>query len=106
MTSSFSSSSVEKEAGRFNELVSRSELKRAANLRQLVNGLIPNDRLPPDYFAMMRELHSIGNSLNQLARHALATSIVDAPLYDRSNTKLDEAIQRFTKAIVLLRKRE
>jgi len=95
-----------KEADRFNRLVGRSGLTRAAYLRQLVNGLIPNDRPPPDYFAMMRELHSIGNNLNQLARYAHATGIVDASRYDRNIDKLDEVIKRITEAVILPRLRE
>ena len=57
-----------KEAEAFQKKVKRSGLSREAYLRHLVNGLEPQDAPPPDYYAMMRELHGIGNNLNQIAR--------------------------------------
>ncbi len=57
-----------KEAETFAKKVKRSGLSREAYLRHLVNGVVPNDAPPPDYYAMMRELHGIGNNLNQIAR--------------------------------------
>ena len=57
-----------KEAEAFQKKVKKSGLSREAYLRHLVNGLEPQDAPPPDYYAMMRELHGIGNNLNQVAR--------------------------------------
>jgi len=57
-----------KEAEAFQKKVKKSGLSREAYLRHLVNGLEPQDAPPPDYYAMMRELHGIGNNLNQIAR--------------------------------------
>ena len=59
-----------KEAEAFQKKVKRSGLSREAYLRHLVNGLVPQDAPPPDYYAMMRELHGIGNNLNQIAAKA------------------------------------
>ena len=59
-----------KEAEAFQKKVKKSGLSREAYLRHLVNGLEPQDAPPPDYYAMMRELHGIGNNLNQIAVHA------------------------------------
>ena len=57
-----------KETEAFQKKVKKSGLSREAYLRHLVNGLEPQDAPPPDYYAMMRELHGIGNNLNQIAR--------------------------------------
>lgn len=46
-----------KEAEAFQKKVKKSGLSREAYLRHLVNGLEPQDAPPPDYYAMMRELH-------------------------------------------------
>ena len=59
-----------KEAEALQKKVKKSGLSREAYLRHLVNGLEPQDAPPPDYYAMMRELHGIGNNLNQIAIHA------------------------------------
>ena len=56
-----------KEAEAFQKKVKKSGLSREAYLRHLVNSLVPQDAPPPDYFAMMRELHGIGNNLNQIS---------------------------------------
>ena len=69
-----------KEAEAFQKKVKKSGLSREAYLRHLVNGLEPQDAPPPDYYAMMRELHGIGNNLNQIARIINQQSKTDAPL--------------------------
>ena len=33
-------------------------------MRHLINGIVPCNAPPPDYFSMMKELHGIGNRLN------------------------------------------
>ena len=63
----FNFGATKKEAEAFQKKVKRSNLSREAYLRHLVNGLTPQDAPPPDYYAMMRELHGIGNNLNQTA---------------------------------------
>ena len=57
-----------KEAEALDKKVKRSGLNREAYLRQLISGVVPRDAPPSDYYSMMRELHKIGNNLNQLTR--------------------------------------
>ena len=59
-----------KEAEALDKKVKRSGLNREAYLRQLISGVVPRDAPPPDYYSMMRELHKIGNNLNQIAQKA------------------------------------
>ena len=56
-----------KEAEAFQKKVKKSGLSREAYLRHLVNGLVPQDAPPPDYFSMMRELHGIGKNFRKSA---------------------------------------
>ena len=58
---------TDEELSRLRALVKRSGLSQEAYLRSLVAGLRPRDKPPPDYYAMTRELHAIGNNLNQIA---------------------------------------
>ena len=58
---------IKKRPRRCKRGVRKAGLSREAYLRHLVNGLMPQDSPPPDYYAMMRELHGIGNNLNQIA---------------------------------------
>ena len=59
-----------KEAEALNKKVKKSRISREAYLRHLINGVVPQDAPPPVYFDFMRELHRVGNNLNQLARIA------------------------------------
>ena len=70
-----------KEAETLQKRVKKSGLSREAYLRHLVNGLVPQDAPPPDYFSMMRELHGIGNNLNQIAVKAHTLNVLDVQRY-------------------------
>ena len=90
-----------KEAEAFNKRVKRSGLSREAYLRHLINGLVPRDAPPPDYFSMMRELHGIGNNLNQIAQKAHTLNVVDVQRYDTAVRQFEAAVKKITEAVVL-----
>ena len=95
-----------KEAEVFQKKVKRSGLSREAYLRHLVNGLEPQDAPPPDYYAMMRELHGIGNNLNQIAVKAHTLNVLDVQRYDEACRKIDTAVKKITEAVILPRPME
>lgn len=90
-----------KEDEAFNKRVKRSGLSREAYLRHLINGLVPRDAPPPDYFSMMRELHGIGNNLNQIAQKAHTLNVVDVQRYDTAVRQFEAAVKKITEAVVL-----
>ena len=92
---------IEDEA--FQLMVKTSGLSSEAYLRHLVIGLEPQDAPPPDYYAMKRELHGIGNNLNQIAAKAHTLNALDVQRYDENCRKLDEAIKTITAAVILPR---
>ena len=96
----------EKEAESFNKNVKRSGLSREAYLRQLINGLVPRDAPPPDYYAMMRELYHIGNNMNQIAQKVHAMSFIDTKRYDEGVAEFKSAVRKITEAVVLPQKLE
>lgn len=96
----------EKEAERFNRLVKRSGLPREVYLRHLINGLIPTDAPPPDYFSMMKELRHIGTNLNQIAQKAHILNVLDIKRYDENAALLKKAVVDITNAVMLPRKME
>ena len=89
-----------KEADMLNRKVKRSGLSMSANLRHLINGVVPRDAPPPDYYAMMRELYRIGNNLNQIAQKAHTLQVIDAQRYDKDYRMLESAIRKITSAVV------
>jgi len=93
----------QKEADILNEKVKKSCLSREAYLRQLINGLVPQDAPPPDYYSMMKELYRIGNSLNQIARKANTLNMIDRPQYNKAVGEFESAVKKITEAVVLPR---
>jgi len=95
-----------KEAEALNKRVKKSGLSRESYLRHIINGLVPTDTPPPDYFSMMRELHGIGNNLNQIAQKAHVLNVMDVQRYDEAVKSLDRTILNITNAVMLPRKLE
>ena len=81
-------------------LVRASGLSRETYLRRLISGVVPRDAPPPDFFSMMRELHYIGNNLNQIATKAHALNAIDAKHYDDGVQLFEEAVQEILSAVL------
>lgn len=90
-----------KEAEALDKRVKKSGLSREAYLRQLINGLVPRNAPPPDYYSMMREFHQIGNNLNQIAQKAHVLNVIDVQRYDREMRRFQQAVEQITEAVVL-----
>ena len=90
-----------KEAEAFQKKVKKSGLPRETYLRHLVNGLEPQDAPPPDYYAMMRELHGIGNNLNQIAQYFHSGGFYSKSMQDEINRHLTALWQLRQEAIKL-----
>lgn len=90
-----------KEAEALDKRVKKSGLSREAYLRQLINGLVPKNAPPPDYYSMMRELHQIGNNLNQIAQKAHVLNVIDVQRYDQEVRKFRQVVEQITEAVVL-----
>ena len=94
-----------KEADALNKRVKKSRLSREAYLRHLIDGEVPREAPPPDYFSFMRELHNVGNNLNQIAQKAHVLNVVDVKRYDDSCRSIEKLIRDITEAVVLPAKR-
>ena len=55
---------------------------------------------------MMRELHKIGNNLNQIAQKAHVLNVIDVQRYDQEVRKFNEAVRKITEAVILPEKNE
>lgn len=90
-----------KEAETLNKRVKKSGISREAYIRHLIEGSVPREAPPPDYYAMMRELYAIGKNLNQIAQKAHVLNVMDAQRYDEEARRLEATIRRITEAVVL-----
>ena len=90
-----------KEAEVLDKKVKKSGLNREAYLRQLISGVVPRDAPPPDYYSMMRELHKIGNNLNQLTVIAHKTGSIDIMKYKEDMKTLNNSIVEIREQVYL-----
>lgn len=74
-------------------------LSKEAYIRSLIHGYVPKAMPSPDYFAMMRALHAIGNNLNQLAMKAHAIGHLDRVTFQREADDLRRAVQQIQQAV-------
>jgi len=93
-----------KEAEILGKKVKRSGLSREVYLRHLINGVVPNDAPPPDYFSMMKELHKIGNNLNQISVKAHMLNVIDVQRYDEACRLFQQTVKDITAAVILPKK--
>lgn len=89
-----------KEAELLDKRVKKSRLSREGYLRHLINGSIPREAPPTDYYAMMQQLYRIGNSLNQIAQKAHTLNVLDVQRYDAAVRELETAVREITAAVV------
>lgn len=90
-----------KEAEALDKKVKKSGLNREAYLRQVITGIVPRDAPPPDYYSMMRELHKIGNNLNQIAQKAHVLNVMDVQRYDARVRLFEQTVKEITEAVIL-----
>lgn len=86
------------------KLVKKSGLSQEAYLRHLINGVVPMETPPLDYFEMMKKLHAIGNNLNQIAAKANRLNVIDVQQYNKNIKDLENSIVTITNAVVLPKK--
>ena len=88
------------EMAHLNQLVSTSGLSRETYLRKLISGVVPKEAPPPDFWAIMRELHAIGNNMNQIAMNAHSLNAIDAKQYDEGVLLFQDAVQNILSAVL------
>lgn len=79
--------------------VKNSGLSQEALIRSLLNGYAPKPLPPLDYYTMMRQLHAIGNNLNQLAVKAHTTGHLDRAVFQEEADHLRRAVQQIQQAV-------
>ena len=89
-----------KESENLKKKAKRSHLSVAAYIRHLINGVVPQDAPPPDYYAMMQQLYHIGSNLNQIAQKAHTLNVIDVQRYDEAYRQFETAVREITEAVV------
>ena len=76
-------------------------LSVAKYLRFLIHDCIPKEQPPADYKVLIRELHAIGNSMNQIAARANAAGFLNQEAYAKNVEKLNAAILNIQEAVTV-----
>lgn len=84
----------DKELKILNNDVKKRGLVREAYLRSLINGDIPIGKGPDGYIDMIQSLRRIENNINQIARIANTTGIVDSERYKQNYEELSKIIHK------------
>jgi hypothetical protein len=69
----------------------------------LLNGRVPQDKPPPEYYAFLKEVRAIGRNINQIAMVANATGIIEAEKYQSDFDALMDAMLHIREAAELPR---
>ena len=93
------------ECDRLKKRVKKSGLSQEAYLRQLIDGCIPRESPPADYFGFMQELRIIGHDFKQIAQKAQALQMIDAPHYEEALSEYRRLVRDITAAVILPEKR-
>lgn len=80
------------EKQQLNRNVRQSGLTQESYIRSLIVGKVPKAAPPVDYYTLMRELHAIGNNINQIAAKANATGDIHAQTYMQYASQLRQAL--------------
>ena len=89
-----------KEAENLQKKAKRSKVSVAAYVRHLIDGVVPQEAPPPDYYAMMQQLYRIGTNLNQIAQKAHTLNVIDVQRYDAAYCQFEAAVKEITEAVV------
>lgn len=95
----------ENESQRLHDNAKKAGLSQENYLRSLINGYVPKELPPIDYYNMIHELRVIGGNINQLAVKANTTGYVDGVGFEREATFLRKAILEIQSSIILPERR-
>ena len=87
------------EHGKLQQCIKETGLTQEALIRALINGYIPKSLPPFEYHTLIRELHAIGNNLNQLAARANTTGHIDTAVFQYEANRLRRAVQEIQEAV-------
>lgn len=80
-------------------------LSQESYLRTLINGYVPKELPPPDYYVMIKELHAIGSNMNQIAAKANTTGHIDRTVFQYEANRLRKAVLDIQAAATLPERR-
>lgn len=84
---------TKKEHDRLRELAVKSGYSKSSYMRQLLNGFIPPAMPPKEFYEFTYELNKIGVNINQIAKIANMTGVIDSKSYKRDYEQLKDILR-------------
>lgn len=91
----------ETEKRQLDRIIKKCGLTKSAYIRMIITGYLPKETPPIEYHQVIKELNAIGNNLNQIAKIANTTGIIDKNFYVEQSHKLDNEILKINKLVVV-----
>lgn len=92
---------TEKEYDRLCKYAAKAGLPKTTYIRHMINGNIPKEAPPMDYFEFMRQIYSLGNNLNQLTARAHYLGWVQSDQLQAAKEDLTNLIRQITNRMIL-----
>ena len=81
---------TEKEYERLCKYAAKTGLPKTTYIRHMINGCCPKEKPPAEFWRILREIHTLGNNLNQLTRLAHQFGSFHAANLDEMSTRHNE----------------
>lgn len=76
-------------------------MSEATLVRNLIMGYEPREKPDDRFYDVMKQLHSMSNSLNQIAKKAHSLGFVDAPYYQKEADKWSQFILKVKREYLI-----
>jgi len=76
-------------------------MNEATLIRNLVLGFEPKEKPDDRFYDVMKQMYSIGNNLNQIARKANSLNFIDASFYKNEAKKIEELVLEIKNSFLL-----
>lgn len=92
------------EAETLKKKVKKVGLNESTLIRNLILDFEPREKPNDRFYDTMKQLYSLSNSLNQLARKANSLNFIDVPLYQKEVEKLNRFILEIKEEFLVSKK--
>lgn len=89
------------EASQLKKKAKKVGLNESTLIRNLILGFEPKEKPDARFYEAMKELRSIGNNLNQIAKKANYLNYIDTKMYEEETHKLNKFIMEIKRKFLL-----
>ena len=75
-----------------NKKLKKTAIDRSTLIRNLIRDFEPREKPDDKFYETMKQLYSLSNNMNQIARKANTLGFIDVPLYQKEIEKLNKFI--------------